>query len=334
MGEATKIEWTDYTFNPWWGCVKVSPACEHCYAETWAKRTGHAVWGVNAPRRFFGKDHWAAPLKWNREAGRLRERKRVFCASMADWLEDREDLVGARLELLRLIHLTPNLDWQLLSKRPENFKKLVGECLAMIPRTGITLEESYFRTFISLMLEGWRSSIYTAPSVGRENYWIGTTVENQLMAEKRLPLLLEIPAKVRFLSCEPLLGPIDLRAMPLEPKYALFRYWPLDGRHITEGMNEAARGPLAQTIHWLICGGESGPGARFLRPAWARSLRDQCAEAGVPFFFKQWGEFLPDSQNPDMTGISPDSTGGIKVGKAKAGSLLDAVSHRAFPDKF
>lgn len=228
MGENSKIEWTDHTYNPWWGCVKVSPGCEHCYAETFAKRTGHAIWGPAATtqRRTFGDKHWQEPLKWNEDAVKAGRPQRVFCASMADVFEDHPQLLEERLRLWKLIDQTPMLDWLLLTKRPENI-------VEMAPCSWVT--------------DG-------CPS----NVWIGTSVENQAAANKRLPVLASIPAKVHFLSCEPLLGPVDLS-------------------------------PWMRKIEWVIAGGESGHSARPMEADWVRSLRDQCQAAAVPFFFKQWG---------------------------------------------
>ena len=143
MGKNSSIEWTDHTFNPWWGCVRVSPGCQNCYAETWAKRVGADVWGAGADRRFFGEKHWQEPVKWNRTASESSPRKRVFCASMADVFELRTDLDTARQQLWKLIIETSNLDWLLLTKRPENIR-------SMAPWT-----------------------------VWPDNVWIGTTVEDQ-----------------------------------------------------------------------------------------------------------------------------------------------------------
>jgi len=125
MGENTKIEWAHNTFNPWWGCTKVSPACDHCYAESFSKRTGFKIWGKDAERRFFSDKHWREPLAWNAEAAKTGERQRVFCASMADVMEEREDLIPVRQRLYDLIEATPNLDWLLLTKRPQNFRKML-----------------------------------------------------------------------------------------------------------------------------------------------------------------------------------------------------------------
>lgn len=172
MGESSKIEWTHHTFNPWWGCQRVSPGCEHCYAEAWAKRTGNQVWGPTAPRRFFGEKHWAEPLKWNRAAEKAGERRRVFCASMADVFEDRRDLDEWREKLWVVIDQTPWLDWLLLTKRPENLRLFGSDVLSKC--------------------------------------WIGTTTEDQRRFDERVEHLLSVDAAVHFLSCEPLLGSITI----------------------------------------------------------------------------------------------------------------------------
>ena len=178
MAEKTGISWTDHTFNPWWGCVRVSEACRHCYAETFANRVGQKVWGVQAERRFFGDKHWNEPRKWNAAAEAARQRRRVFCASMADVFEAREDLDVHRTRLWRLIEATPAIDWLLLTKRPENIAM-------MLPPTWV--------------------------SAPRLNVWLGTTAEDQESADARTPQLLQVPAVVHFLSVEPMLGPITLR---------------------------------------------------------------------------------------------------------------------------
>lgn len=176
MGKQTGISWTDHTFNPWWGCIKVSPACDSCYAETWAKRTGHNVWGKDAPRRFFGDRHWQEPLHWNDQAAKSGKRRKVFCASMADVFEKRDDLKESRERLWRLIEQTPSLDWLLLTKRPQN----VAE---MIPT-------SWFLD-------------------ARANAWFGVTAENEEFARKRLTILRHIPNALAWVSYEPALGPVD-----------------------------------------------------------------------------------------------------------------------------
>jgi len=175
MGKHSTIEWTDHTFNPWWGCEKVSPACTHCYAETWARRVGQNVWGRNTSRRFFSDQHWREPLRWQRDAEREGLRRRVFCASMADVFEVRTELDAFRDRLWLLIEQTPLLDWLLLTKRPEHVRSSVP----------------------------WTTQ-------WPENVWLGTTAEDQQWYERRVTSLTESGARTLFLSCEPLLGPIRL----------------------------------------------------------------------------------------------------------------------------
>lgn len=184
MSAGTKIEWCDFTFNPWWGCQRVSPGCEHCYAETFAKRLGKKVWGPSAERRFFGDAHWDEPLKWAEAARKAGVRRRVFCASMADVFEDRRDLDDQRTRLWELIRSTPELVWLLLTKRPENMA-------SMLP---------------------WNDLPNPWPNV-----WLGCTAEDQKRADERIPLLLETHALVRFISYEPALSSIDLFAFLKTP---------------------------------------------------------------------------------------------------------------------
>jgi protein gp37 len=299
MSANSKIEWTDHTFNPWIGCTKVSPGCAHCYAEGEDKRRGWTSegWGKGKPRKRTSDSYWKQPLKWNREASCVApglqpprvtvqrttvmhggtvsvHRPRVFCASLADWLDD-EVPIEWLADLLALIHATPNLDWLLLTKRPENFEERIARA----------------RPSISF----WRHG--NPP----ENVWLGTSVEDQKRADERIPLLLSIPSKVRFLSCEPLLGPVELM-------------------------------PGASRMDWVIVGGESGHGARPMHPDWARSLRDQCLAAGVPFFFKQWGEFEPGTIFVHR-GDHVFKGGQImhRSGKKRTGRRLDGQDWSQFP---
>ena len=297
MGEQTAIEWTDHTFNPWWGCTKVSPGCANCYAESFDKRLGGNHWGPAAPRRTFGDKHWNEPLKWNAEAERAGRRARVFCASMAD-VFDADAPEGALARLWALIRQTPSLDWQLLTKRPERIQQ-------------------------SLPLD-WGSRGYA-------NVWLGTSVEDQKRADERVPVLAQVPARVRFLSCEPLLGAVDLTRIPVPTG----KEWP--------GWADLLR----EHVQWVIAGGESGPHARPMRTSWVRSLRDQCAREGVAFLFKQWGEWLPISQDdrdfmeiPERCASDFDANDPAqgddfdtwhRVGKKRAGRLLDGRTHDEFP---
>jgi protein gp37 len=287
MAENSTIQWTTHTFNPWWGCEKASPACAHCYAESFAKRVGQKVWGgESSPRRFFGDKHWDEPLKWNRLAARgvLDDdwhRPRVFCASMADVFEDRDDLIPHRARLFELIEATPNLDWLLLTKRPENVMKHVEEIIQRIEACDDYKCDDPKAQAARDWLADWLV-LRRAPA----NVWIGTTVENQEYAEKRIPELLRVPASVRFLSCEPLLGPLDLQYPET--------IWPDGPQGCCSGRECGCMGmpidpPLIWGINWIITGGESGGKARPTNLDWFRSLRDQCSAAGVAFFMKQLG---------------------------------------------
>lgn len=273
MGKNSKIEWTHHTFNPWWGCTRVTAACKHCYAEAWAKRVGKQIWGPRAPRRFFGDLHWSEPKKWNREAKERGVRARVFCASMADVFEARNDLSPSREKLWSLIEQTTQLDWLLLTKRPE-------QILKMAP---------------------WKNS-------WPENIWIGTTVEDQECAEKRLPHLARVPAVVRFISAEPLLSDLNITK------------W------------------LGSSINWVITGGESGPHARPSSPSWFRNLLLQCMQSNVPFHFKQWGDWAP-GQGVNLAAArkrmseAQDGTPMFRLGKKAAGRLLDGETWDGLPMK-
>ncbi len=271
MSEHSSIEWCDATVNFWWGCTKVSPGCAHCYADTLAHRFGKDIWGAGKPR----EDHRAGAArlarKLDRKAGAAGRRLRVFSASMSDWLDDEvpADWLG---DMLRVIAETPHLDWLLLTKRPQNWR---GRLEAAASCVG------------SWVPENWLAGNPPA------NVWVGTTVEDQTRADERIPRLLEIPARVRFLSCEPLLGPVVPHlARNIDPECDDCRGTGFysdagPGRGGSEYHSCECRG--RERIHWVIAGGESGPGARAMHPDWARSLRDQCRAARVAFFFKQWG---------------------------------------------
>lgn len=260
MAENTAIEWADHTFNPWVGCTKVSPGCDHCYAESWAKRAGKAAgveWG--GERRRTSEANWRKPLQWNKLSEQWvhrGQRARVFCASLAD-VFDNQVPVEWRADLLHLILTTPHLDWLLLTKRIGNASALIEEALCHL------MEQ------------------VTWPF---PNVWLGATVVNQAEADRDIPKLLQVPARVRFLSIEPMLGPINL----LATGDTLCR---CDGCLSMAKQHPESAG--LQRIDWVICGGESGPGARPMHPDWAMALRNQCAAAGVPFLFKQWGEWCP-----------------------------------------
>ncbi len=294
MAQNSNISWTDHTFNPWRGCTKVSEGCAHCYAEALSKRNPALLgeWGPGKPRVLASDAMWRQPMKWNREAVLLDEhwhqgtsgglpqprRPRVFCASLADWLD--EEIPPQWLaRLLRLIGSTPALDWQMLTKRPQNWSRLLEAALLSqkIPPSGDP-ELDWAVDWIE-----WRAI--------PPNVWMGTTVENQARAEERIPALLRIPAGVRFLSCEPLLGPANLTkwVYGVSGDGALN---PLSGYVTGDGCYEP-RQDNDHRIDWVICGGESGPGRRPFHHAWAESLAAQCQTAGVACYVKQDGHHHP-----------------------------------------
>lgn len=361
MGAESKIEWTDHTFNPWWGCNEVSPGCKNCYAKKLAARFG-VGWGIRPPRRTFGEKHWNEPLAWNRKAKAAGVKARVFCASMGDVFEDHPTCDAERMKLWALIRATPNLMWLLLTKRPENIMPSLDSALARAREATGASEPGYH---VARMLHLWVNG------VPPKNVALGASIENQAAADVRVPALLGCPSAVRFLSMEPLLGGVTLKSewmresrrthMRLDIAGAIrnraFRGFEENGRELHPEVAEAKlRDMLAQgqrymplgacdafsplegcpghplpRVDWVIVGGESGAGARPMHPDWARGLRDQCVEAGVAFFFKQWGEWAPADMLFEM-GVAPGESRQPwgqcqprmdRVGKKAAGRLLD-----------
>lgn len=317
MSENTTISWADATFNGWWGCTQISPACDNCYAKTMAARFGYGWNGE--PMRLFGEAHWNEPLRWARTLpAKLGRRPRVFCASMADWL-DLDAPISEFVRLLELIRTTPELDWLLLSKRIGNWQKRLAAAIEHID-SGLDSEAVRFGYPVRRMwLQQWLTG--TAPA----NVWIGATVVNQEEADRDVPKLLQVPARVRFLSIEPMLGPVEL-VLKGDPFNRRGQLDPLRGEKTTYiGAAEDGRamwaGAPCERIHWIVAGGESSLHARPAHPDWFRSLRDQCAAAGVPFHFKQWGEWMPRLL----------SDGHIRLGTRATGRLLDGVEHNGFP---
>lgn len=319
MSTETGIGWTDSTFNPWMGCTAVSPACDHCYAQTLVEgRFKRAEWGPGKPRVRTTPGNWKLPLQWEREHEAFyREHgrnRRVFCASLADVFDNEVDPAW-RDDLFRLIADTPHLTWQLLTKRIGNAAKMIFEAHA----------DAVFN--------------HSASAWPWANVWLGATICNQQEADRDIPKLLSVPAAKRFLSIEPMLGAIDIqRAINRMP-------WQIGG-----GDAE---------LHWVIAGGESGYHARPSHPDWFASLRDQCKAASVPYFFKQWGEWIPESGMDramrmldhgqfDCVHVKLDGSYHtnapddhrqwdasdvrmVRVGKALSGNLLDGVKHEEFP---
>lgn len=340
MSAETKIEWADHTFNPWEGCQKVGPGCDHCYAEARNARFGGGVagnWGPGAPRRRTSDANWRKPLRWNADAARFAEenggrRQRVFCASLADVFDNAVDPQW-RDDLFDLIDRTPDLDWLLLTKRIGN----VGPMLGFMHRAALP-----------------------------QHVWLGATVVNQAEANRDIPKLMMVPASVRFLSCEPLLGLINLEEA-WHGEHALrsdcwgdcgwcdkgAAYPPLWNCQAYR-QSDAEREKGRSGVDWVIVGGESGPGARPMNPFWAQVLRDECKDSNVPFMFKQWGEWAPPSAIDDRHEdaierayfgcfVGDEWSGAcseewarehgyiVRVGKKAAGRLLDGEQHNGFP---
>jgi len=242
VGESTGISWTDHTANFWRGCHRVSPGCENCYAEALVvHRQKLPLWGPpKTTLRRRGKSVWKDVPRWDRAARDAGVRRRVFVSSLSDIFEAHPQVAPWRAEALALLATCTHLDVQLLTKRPENIR-------GMVPPA---------------WLDHWPRHL-----------WVGTTVEDQRRAEERIPHLLRVPAPVRFLSCEPLLGAVDLTM-------ALEEFQPLNP--------DLSQKP--PPVQWVIVGGESGPDARSFEVVWARSILRQCIAAGVPCFVKQLGD--------------------------------------------
>lgn len=273
MAENSLIEWCNHTFNPWWGCTKVSAGCTNCYADALDHRTGGGHWGPTGDRRLT-KD-WSGPRRWDRAAMESCRPHRVFCASMADVFDDHRSILPEwRDRLWDLIRETQHLDWLLLTKRPENIATMLP------PDWGA----------------GW------------DNVWLGASVEDQTTADERIPHLLDVPAAKRFLSCEPLLGPVDLEKPIAGLPRNYWNYW-------IENFNP---------IDWVIVGGESGPKARPMHPDWARDLRDQCYDTGTAFFFKQWGEWSPTGEAARERLVCRCGWSGVWGGAGKASCVAHA----------
>jgi protein gp37 len=360
MSQHTEISWCDSTFNPWEGCQKVGPGCDHCYAETRNARYagGRAInWGPGAPRRRTGVSNWKLPPRWNAkpfyecegcgwrgeddtQSSRLRiclqcgtrlvsARRRVFCASLADVLDNAVPDTWAD-DLWDLIDDTPNLDWLLTTKR-------IGNARTRLPAR------------------------WLKPGAWPSHVRMIITVVNQQEADRDIPKLMSLGCP-NGLSMEPLLASVAIwrwlaphcerHAGQLEP----------DGKcEVCEGrgiwgmpgdtpLQEHEKAPIRQGIDWVIAGGESGPGARPMHPDWVRSLRYQCAAASVPFHFKQWGEWNPGTVQEAVGAhkVRVEPSGDVhpwppifvvgtgpwcmsKVGKKAAGRLLDGIEHNGFP---
>jgi len=317
----TKIEWCQETWNPVTGCTPISEGCTHCYAQRMAKRlAGRYGYPADYPFKVtFHPDRLEDPLKW-------RKPRQIFVCSMGDLFHDDVSFYDIEKVFNTINDCDPQRNggvdhrFLILTKRPKRMK-----------------------SFFEMSDNDWRIALN--PSI-----WLGVTAENQKRADERIPILLQIPAAVRFVSVEPMLGPVDLRNY-------LF-HEDCDHYDCDENCMVGINPPYAGLI-WTICGGESGPGARPMHPDWARLLRDQCVAAGVPFFFKQWGQWEPvspvhggteeeenrwadeygrrESLEPNGyfsdEGFQPGPKAYLveNVGKKKAGRLLDGRTWDEYP---
>lgn len=306
MSARTKIEWCDRTFNGWIGCTKVSQACDHCYAEiNTAARALKVKWAPGARRYRTVASNWKHPEDWNKQTfweckdcgfrGTPKDfdkkhrtcastqytvtRQRVFSMSLGDWL-DNEVPIEWLVDFLDLVRRTPNLDWLLLTKRSGIWSRRIKAAIDYCDSD----DPCELRTWLWAWING------NAPA----NVWIGATVANQAEADRDVPKLLMVPAAIRFLSIEPMLGPIKLDFLWMLPELSA---WYKDGR--ISGHHQLAG--VSKGLDWIVAGAESGSRARPSHPDWFRNLRDQCVPASLPFLFKQWGEWAPVSQVPEQT---------------------------------
>lgn len=361
MAENSKIEWCDHTWNPWIGCTRVSAGCTNCYAMLLAgTRMKNHPSRAGLTRESGGRPVWTGDVRFNEQwldqPLRWRRPRRIFVCAHGDLFHERvpDEWID---RVFAVMALCPQHTFQVLTKRPERMREYFGH---PAHRVRICCQAELVRH------PAW----HPEPSPASDdwplpNVWLGVSVEDQAAADARVPILLDTPAAKRFVSAEPLLGPVDLtpwlalchaardgecnwsgcpQARDGEP-HRSGRHCPMD-RHPDDPCDEV------WSLDWVIVGGESGPGARPMHPDWARSLRDQCAAAGVPFFFKQWGEWRPFSfdgpeRRTDWMILStdglidlpdwrvPDEDAGecavVRCGKKAAGRLLDGRTHEEVP---
>jgi protein gp37 len=377
MSDKTKIEWTDATWNPIRGCSRVSEGCRNCYAEGVAARfSGTDKYGKPLPydglaervvkpdgtteARWTGKVVYAGddvlmqPLKWKKP-------RRIFINSMSDLFHESVS-DDVRDKVFAIVYFVYNHTYQLLTKRPDNMLEYMSDP---------TLPNRIYQAAILLTTglkdnrDNWRPDYATGikkrPNIQLplKNLHLGVSVENQATANERIPLLLQTPAAVRFVSAEPLLGAIEFTDLdtnneacmnalkPVTWQYIFDNHWKntAEEHSIYSDMDcmvdcyDLSSPPdmnalVNTTLDWIIVGGESGKNARPMNPAWVRSIRDQCQDANVPFFFKQWGEFVSVSEVAG-DGAHYKFTDGRTVrrtGKKLAGRSLDGVEHNAMPE--
>lgn len=346
MADGTKIEWTDATWNPITGCSVVSPGCTNCYAMALAgTRLKSHESRKDLTKEVNGKHVWTGQVRFNAEwldqPLRWTKPRQIFVCAHGDLFA--EGVPDEWLDrIFAVMALARQHTFQVLTKRPERMRAYIERFKPSPAMDGFVTRDGVHS---SDSPRGW-------PIFGNwplPNVWLGVSVEDQRRADERIPILLDTPAAIRWISAEPLLGPVMLTN--------IFDY---TNEHATDAL--AGRryfnprddeGSAVNRLNWVVAGGESGPNARPMHPDWARSLRDQCAAAQVPFLFKQWGEYAPrraaePADNVDARKaliVRPDGgiTSGLlaygsdawlmdKAGKRTAGRLLDGVEHNGFPE--
>ena len=357
MADHTGIEWTDATWNPVVGCSLLSPGCTNCYAMGQAARIVRCSEGLKRPSTYDGtvetvkgRPVWTGkvalasdatltqPLRWKRP-------RRIFVNSMGDLFH--EDVPDEWIDrVFAVMALSPQHTFQILTKRsarmraylsdPDLNNRISAALGCMLDGEWVWNEGKRFRDAIEYLIDVFAGMstdddgniVYHDDPMPLPNVWLGVSAEDERRADERIPDLLATPAAIRFVSAEPLLGPIDFGQMQ-------------------DGLPDNAWLTWLDGLDWIIVGGESGPNARPMHPGWARSIRDQCAAAGTAFFFKQWGEWSPHTAalEDGEGGIRTSPRGGVnwqaekpggafgvfRVGKARAGRLLDCVTHDAMP---
>jgi protein gp37 len=359
----TSIEWTEHTWNPIVGCSIVSPGCKHCYAMKQAART--EAMGISrydcTTKKVNGNVVWTGKIALAPEQTLLAPLKRkkpttYFVNSMGDLFHENcpDEWID---RVFAVMALSPQHTYQVLTKRAARMRGYMS--MARAHPVGIAAMDQTFRSMEQdqrstvgkgCMLQGDIAHLKVWPL---PNVWLGVSTERQQEADERIPLLLQTPAAVRFISAEPLLGPIDLTHLPFTSGDPRHKQDALDGQPFifAYGINGNPDMTVKMQfdkpmthLDWVIVGGESGPHARPMHPDWARRLRDQCAVAGVPFFFKQWGAFAPGALNRSWDAIPNDHGLRIddpkfnlqqmtRVGKKAAGRLLDGIEHNGMPER-
>ncbi len=320
----TSIEWTEQTWNPIVGCSIVSPGCTNCYAMKMAARIeamGNQPRYAGTTRKVNGNAIWTGKLAQAPESALLAPLRRkkpttYFVNSMGDLFH--EDCPDEWIDrVFAVMALSPQHTFQVLTKRAARMRDY---CLTLgrhheVDRVSLAMKQIHAEYDL-----GGSGAFYTLGTIGWhfKNVWLGVSTERQQEADERIPLLLETPAAVRFISAEPLLGHIALHALNLAtptPSNALRGV-----RCVPDDSDDGYHNEPTAKLDWVIVGGESGLGARPMNPEWALSLRDHCTASGVPFFFKQWGAFVPETRGRYR-----------KVSKKSAGRLLDGIEHNAMP---